>query len=446
MAKRSLEVLLVDDDVAVLNALERVLRALPLRITRFSDPREALARCRQQQFQVVLSDQRMPWMQGTELLQEIARLQPDSTRLILSGYADFDQIIAAFNQGTIQQFLQKPWDDQQLISLLNKLCSERLPSSSEEEAQLFNGMLSGDAVMQNLFCQIPRIALANAPVFIHGETGTGKELVARAIHAESTRSEGPFVAVNCANFSEQLMEAELFGHKKGAFTSATADRDGLLSEADGGTLFLDEVTTLPMPLQAKLLRVLQERNFRPVGSNRVVSFDAQIVSASSTALAEAVAQGNFRSDLQYRLGVLPLQLPPLCQRGDDPVRLLMLFLQQLDPKRQFRLSEGMAACLLQHRWPGNVRELYNLAQYLCAMTDSELLQRHMLPEYWSQDVIAADAVSGLPHKIQLDLQKLEAEQLEALLNEHENNRSALARTLGVSRMSLWRRMKALQLS
>jgi len=446
MAEPLLKLLLVDDDAAVLNALERILRGLPLQISRCTDPLEALAWCQQQTFQLVISDQRMPRMQGTELLAEIAQLQPDSSRVILSGYADFDSIIDAFNQGTIQQFLQKPWDDQQLVGLVARHCQAWLPAKDSARVRLFNGMLSGDATMLKLFQRIPKLAQANAPVFIHGETGTGKELVAQAIHAESTRAEGPFVAVNCANFSEQLMEAELFGHKKGAFTNATSDREGLLSEADGGTLFLDEVTTLPLPLQAKLLRVLQERNFRPVGSNRVISFDAQIVSASSTDLAVAVAAGDFRSDLQYRLGVLPLSLPPLRHRGEDPVRILLHFLRQLDPQREFRLGAELEQQLLQHPWPGNIRELFNLAQYLCAMSDRDLLEPAMLPEHWKMQEATVPLSTELPLKVQLDLQQLDEVQLRTLLDEHDNNRSALARTLGVSRMSLWRRMKALALS
>jgi len=203
------------------------------------------------------------------------------------------------------------------------------PGLSSEEAILFQGMVSGDITMHAVFDKIERAASANVPVFIHGETGTGKELAARACHSASKNASKPFVAVNCANFSEELMESQLFGHRRGAFTGANTDQPGLLESAGEGTIFLDEVTTLSLPLQAKLLRVLQEREFTPVGSHKSKAFSARIVSASSTSLVDAVTTGKFREDLLYRLGVISLDLPPLRNRNSDKCRLALYFLNQI---------------------------------------------------------------------------------------------------------------------
>ncbi len=440
------KLLLVDDDIGVLGALRRKFRALEVSVSVESDVLKALHRCQSEQFDLIISDQRMPQMEGTEFLREIRHLQRGARCILLSGYCDFDAVTLAFNEGTIDQFIAKPWDDAQLLSCVRQLLGESVPLAAG--SQLFHQMLSAAPVMHGCFEQIRRIASANAPVFIYGETGTGKELAATAIHAESFRHGGPFVAVNCANFSEQLMESELFGHKKGAFTHAVSDRKGLLAEADGGTLFLDEVTTLPLELQARLLRVLQEREYRPVGDNNVYSFDVQLVSASSTRLSDAVAQGLFRADLQYRLEVLPLELPPLQARGDDAVLLFEYFLQQLEPTRKWLLAAETARYLRNHSFPGNVRQLYNIAQYTAAMAQQaqvtpQDLPTHLMTVRPGQPQMTREAVDD--GKSEWVLDELDGPQLLALLAEHNDNRTATAATLGVSRMTLWRRMTALDL-
>lgn len=442
------KLLLVDDDIGVLNALKRQLRALKLDITAELDVTAAIEHCQQQRYDLILSDQRMPEMEGTRFLKEVRGLQPSARCVLLSGYSDFDEVTEAFNQGVIDQFIAKPWDNGQLQASIRQLLGQDAPRASG--CQRFHGMLSGDEVMLQRFDQIRRIACANAPVFIFGETGTGKELAAQAIHKESYRADQPFVAVNCANFSEQLMESELFGHKKGAFTHAVADRRGLLAEADGGTLFLDEVTTLPMELQARLLRVLQEREYRPVGDNRLFSFDIQLISASSTRLIDAVSQGQFRPDLQYRLEVIPLDLPPLRERGEDPVILFERFLQQLAPGKRWQLQSETAAMLRHCAFPGNVRQLYNIAQYTAAMATGPSVTPRDLPQHLLQsggEAIAEVAATqaAVEPATALELDTMDAEALSELLQAHNNNRTATASTLGVSRMTLWRKMTALGL-
>ena len=243
--------------------------------------------------------------------------------------------------------------------------------------------------MYRLFERITKSARANIPIFISGETGTGKELVARACHAESPRKSQPFIAVNCANFNEHLIESQLFGHKKGAFTGATAEHHGLFAACQQGTLFLDEVTTLPLPMQAKLLRVIQEREFSPVGSHQTYPFAAQLLTASSTTLAEAVERGQFREDLYYRLNVIPITLPLLRDRGEDVVVMAEHFLQvfaRLEQK-SFQGFNGSAKLFLrQYHWPGNVRQLENLIHNIVVMTDHKIIDSGPLQSALEGDV------------------------------------------------------------
>ena len=451
--RRMKKLLIVDDDIGVLNALRRRLRRLQLDITAEGDVNQAIALCQQVQFDLIICDQRMPAMLGTDFLREVRLLQPHASRILLSGHSDFDSVTQAFNDGIIDKFIAKPWDDTQLMHTVQALLGEE--TQSPESQQVFHQMLSCDSAMHRLFGQISRIASANAPVFVFGETGTGKELVARAIHQESYRRDAPFVAVNCANFNEQLMESELFGHKKGAFTHAVSDRAGLLAEADGGTLFLDEVTTLPLDLQAKLLRVLQEREYRPVGGNQPVSFDVQLISASSTRLSDAVADGAFRADLEYRLEVIPLSLPPLRERHEDILLLFEHYLQELAPERSFTLAPDTQQKLLSYSFPGNVRQLYNMAQYTAAMSEQSLIKPddlplHLMAESSSVDTETVEAALktetlNVEPANKPALEHMGADELAQLLANHNNNRTATATALGISRMTLWRRMSALGL-
>ncbi|MCH7478562.1 MAG: sigma-54-dependent Fis family transcriptional regulator [SAR324 cluster bacterium] len=249
----------------------------------------------------------------------------------------------------------------------------------------FHGILTGDPAMLVLFEQIRRVARQDVPVFITGETGSGKEMAAKALHSEGRRSGKPFVALNCANLTEPLLESQLFGHRKGAFTGATADQRGLLAEAEGGILFLDEVTEIPLALQAKLLRVLQEREYTPLGSTRPISFDILIVSAAQTPLREAVEAGRFRPDLQYRLHVIPLVLPPLRARSDDRVLLFDRFLRSAFKAQRGetpipRVSPEVWQVIRHYQWPGNVRELQNVCAYVVAMTSGPEITVEFLPE------------------------------------------------------------------
>jgi len=370
-------ILIVDDEPEVLSALVRCLHRLGLNIEHFSSPVLALEYTEYNRPDLVISDHRMPGMTGSEMLKVMKEKWSGIQCILLSAYHDFDAVAEAFNQQVIDQYINKPWDNDELRFIVRKAIKSVMPEEVISEAHdtglsQVHGMLGSDKSMHIVFERISKAATANIPVFITGETGTGKELVARACHLESFRKSHPFIAVNCANFTENLMESQLFGHNKGAFTGATGKQVGLFATAGEGTLFLDEVTTLPLALQAKLLRVLQEREYAPLGTHTLQPFHAQIVTASSTRLADAVDQGEFRDDLYYRLNVISIELPPLRQRGEDILLLADYFLEQLNSheEKSFNaFTDEAKTLLLNFRWPGNVRQLKNLLHSIIILND-----------------------------------------------------------------------------
>jgi len=387
-------ILLVDDDKPVLSSLIRCLARLEVNLVDFTCPQRALEYATNNRPDLVISDQRMPLMTGSEMLAKIKALWPDVQTIILSGYSDINSFSDAIDRRIIDRFISKPWDNNELRMIASAALREQglfgiSAEMKSSQATDFHGMISINPAMYRLFERITKSARANIPIFISGETGTGKELVARACHAESPRKSQPFIAVNCANFNEHLIESQLFGHKKGAFTGATAEHHGLFAACQQGTLFLDEVTTLPLPMQAKLLRVIQEREFSPVGSHQTYPFAAQLLTASSTTLAEAVERGQFREDLYYRLNVIPITLPLLRDRGEDVVVMAEHFLQvfaRLEQK-SFQGFNGSAKLFLrQYHWPGNVRQLENLIHNIVVMTDHKIIDSGPLQSALEGDV------------------------------------------------------------
>ena len=290
--------------------------------------------------------------------------------------------------------------------------------------------------MQILFEKICKAAKTDASIYISGETGVGKELVARAIHAESARAKEPFIAVNVANFSSELIESQLFGHKKGAFTGALSNSVGLLQAAKKGTLFLDEVACLTPSTQAKLLRVLQERQYYPVGDVNLQPFLASVISASNLTLEEAIKQHQFREDLRYRLEVIPLRVPPLRDRREDIILLFKNFLEQISGSNNWKISRSLKSKLIDHQWPGNVRELENCARFAAAMATGQELKLSDLPE---------SVQSTLEFQIAKKSSMLNAEIISEALVSNRGNRTETAQYLGISRMTLWRKIKAYNL-
>jgi len=462
--------LLLDDDENVLKSLSRLLRSEGYAVSQFSDPKEALIQCTARKFDLIISDQRMPGMDGTEFFSRIAPLHPHSRRVLISGYSDFEAVTDAFNDNIIHRFVVKPWDNDQLKTLIAEQLSEyKEGEESEPETKIepnslvpekaslrpnddisFHGIVTSDPLVHQQIEIIKRAASSEAPFFINGETGTGKELIARAIHLESDRSAQPFVALNCANLTESLLESQLFGHRKGAFTGADKDQKGLLAEADKGTLFLDEVTEIPLALQAKLLRVLQEREYSPLGETKGIPFDVKIISASSLSLEQAVIDGKFREDLRYRLEVMPINLPPLRVRGEDKSILFDYFLQnQLSRhgRKEMQIDEKVYLCVDAYHWPGNVRELVNVCTYVAALAsdeDDKVSIDKLPPALRSATSLrpVPEANSAVEAQVQVTKKPaLNKESLQLAITQFNGHRESIASHFGISRMTLWRRMK-----
>ena len=304
--------------------------------------------------------------------------------------------------------------------------------SNLDKSVFFHGILSCNPKMHELFETICKAAKTDASIYISGETGVGKELVARAIHAQSPRADQPFIAVNVANFSSDLLESQLFGHKKGAFTGAHNDSKGLLKAAENGTLFLDEVACLASNTQAKLLRVLQEKQFYPVGDVRLQSFSACVISASNLSLEDAIKQQQFREDLRYRLEVIPLLVPPLRERKDDIILLFEHFLSHASTREHWIIGSDLKSKLINYSWPGNVRELENCAKFTAAMSNSEELLLANLP-----NSIQTALKKDIPQQLISD----EVKKITQALIQNCSNKTKTAKQLGISRMTLWRKMK-----
>lgn len=466
--------LILDDDDHVLKSLARLLRSKNHSIACFTDPQEALIQCGLQEYDLVLSDQRMPDMEGTEFFYQLAQIYPATRRVLISGYADFGSVTDAFNDGLIHKFVVKPWNNELLIQLINeqlKIKGEGEASSltpttlvpskavvKESSPDSYHGIITQDLAFKQQLKVIKKAASSDAPFFIHGETGTGKEMIARAIHLESDRSERKFVALNCANLTGSLLESQLFGHAKGAFTSADSDQKGLLAEAEGGTLFLDEVTEIPIGLQAKLLRVLQEKEYTPVGKTMTVPFDVKIISASSTSLKKAVEEERFREDLRYRLEVIPIALSPLRARVKDKRMLFDHFLTNQLARHgceDLPVEEKVYECIEKYDWPGNVRELVNVCTYIAALLDSDdtCIDMGSLP----QVVRNARATPGshlsesttediAPRSPVLRSRAITKENLGQAIEEFHGHRDSIAQHFGVSRMTLWRKIKQFDLA
>ncbi len=433
-------------------------------------------------------------MFGVNFLENLMQVQPDIRRILISGYSDFQDVVDAFNTGVIHKFIVKPWDNAVLINLVEEQLgyqnAKRRHSDDQENAAVlakqkitdndnpevispgaelieFHGIVTADKELQRQLTFITKVASSDAPFYINGETGTGKELVAKAIHEESRRAAGPFIAVNCANLTKDLLESQLFGHKKGAFTGANTDQVGLLASADGGTLFLDEVVEIPIELQAKLLRVLQEKEYTPIGETRPVPFDCQIISASAVSLADAVAANAFREDLRFRLEVMVIMLPPLRMRGSDISFLFNYFLGKEIERQNVdidEIDEEVYNYITSYSWPGNVREMVNVCTYIVAMANAfsgsitvDCLPRNAFSAHLStsetsmsrtdtsnspspDDVIveASAPFISVPKKINKSI-------LQDALEKADGNRSSAAKLLGVSRMTLYRKLKEFDL-
>ncbi len=444
-------ILVIDDDRALCELLEETLARRGHRVWSALCAREATEILLREEIDVVLTDLNMPGPSGIEFCAELHANRPDLPVVIMTAFGSLETAIAALRAGAYD-FVTKPVDCDLLGFTLERALQHR---QMQERIRLLKAQvrrrgtedeLSGDSpALQTIREQISRIADLETSILISGESGTGKELVARALHRQSRRREGPFVAINCAALPETLLESELFGHLRGAFTDARESRRGLFLEAAGGTLFLDEIGELPLALQPKLLRVLEERKVRPLGGSREIDCDVRIVAASHRDLAEAVCAGSFRADLYYRLNVIQLELPPLRARGNDILLLAQGFIRELAGrlgKSVTGLAEPAAARLLAYHWPGNVRELRNVIERALALTRHDRITVEDLPDHIRHPRSEAPPLAGSADPAALPtLAEMERRYIDQVLDQVGGNQTLAARILGIDRKTLYRKLK-----
>ncbi len=381
-------ILVVDDDQGLLQLLKMRLTAMGFAVTACATGEEAIDVAKREVFDLAVTDLRLPDRDGLTVMEELLLIHPSLPILILTAHGSIPNAVEAMQKGAYG-YLTKPFDDREFKIVIGKALAQQRMSREIERlrslvAELYGleNVVARSAKMRTLLQQVARIAETDATVCLSGETGTGKEVIARVIHCNSPRARGPFVALNCSAIPETLFESELFGHVKGAFTGAQYAKRGLFQSAAGGTLFLDEVSEMPLALQAKLLRALQEREVLEVGAERPTKIDARIIIATNKDLEQAVRAGTFREDLYYRIQVVPLVVPPLRERRDDVPPLAQHFLKQ-STKRMRKdirgfLPEAMQKLML-HRWPGNVRELENTIEKAVVLSTQDMITADLLP-------------------------------------------------------------------
>jgi two-component system response regulator HydG len=443
-------VLIVDDDQSMAETLTKAMTRRGFVVTSRTSGSEALHLLEEQDFDVVVTDLHMEGMSGLALCERIVANRPDVPVVMITAFGSLDTAVGAIRAGAYD-FVTKPFDVEALrLTLTRAVQHRRLRDEVTRlrqvvsEARGVNEMIGSSAPMQKLRDLIERLAEADAALLITGESGTGKELVAHALHQRGRSSRGPFVAINCAAIPEALLESELFGHVKGAFTDARTPRQGLFLKANGGTLFLDEIGEMPLGIQPKLLRVLQERTVRPVGGDQEIPYEARVITATNRDLEVEVTERRFREDLFYRINVLRIDVPSLRARGTDVLVLAQHFLKQFSEqsrKAVVGLSPAVAEKLMAYAWPGNVRELQNCIERGVALTRFGELTVDDLPEkihrYRSDDL----GVPGVGPAEVLTIDEVERRYITRILKQLDGNKTMAAELLGLDRRTLYRKLE-----
>jgi DNA-binding NtrC family response regulator len=439
--------MLVDDEVNLCRSLGRALARPDVSIATFTRPAEALEALGREAYALALVDLMMPEMTGLDFLREVKRITPDTLVVIMTAYATIQTAVEAMRLGAFD-YLQKPFNNEEARQHVERAIQHyRLRQENRNlRDQLasrygMSNMIGVSAAMQEVFRIVERVASSSATVLITGESGTGKELIARALHTQSTRATGPFVAINCGAIPSELLESELFGYEKGAFTGAHGSKKGLVEQADGGTLFLDEISEMLPRLQVKLLRVLQEREVQRVGGDRAIKVDVRVIAATNAELTGRIAAGEFRADLYYRLNVVSLRLPALRERADDILPLAHHFLRKHDSGGRLVGIDSLAAQILRsYPWPGNVRELENVIQRATLLAQGEQVTVGDLPPELNNGAATEPAPVAIGKSFGEARDEFERYYIVECLRRHQGNVSRAAREAGLQRQNFYQKL------
>jgi two-component system, NtrC family, nitrogen regulation response regulator NtrX len=442
-------ILVVDDEKGVQSSLKGILVDVGFDAHCVSSGEECLGAIAKREFAVVLLDIWLPGMDGLQVLEQIRKAAPATSVIMISGHASIETAVRATKLGAFD-FIEKPLSlEKTLLVVKNALHQRQLETENralKEQIRQTYVMIGDSVPMQALRQQIEFAAPTNGRVLLYGENGTGKELVARLVHLRSQRREQPFIEMNCAAIPEELVESELFGHVKGSFTGASEDKEGKFSQADGGTLFLDEVGDMSSKTQAKVLRVLEEQRFTPVGGNASLQVDVRVIASTNKDLEKEIELGNFREDLYYRLNVIPFQLPPLRERKEDIAALTRYFLDDFArryTKKSPTLTRKAMEVLENYPWPGNVRELRNIMERLVIMTPHARLDVFDLPDSILRRTVLHEVEPDEPGSLQSAREKFERGFILQKLAENKGSVSRTAQALEIERSNLYRKMRQL---
>lgn len=450
MTKSAAKILLVDDDDSLRRVLEFQLMEAGYTVVSESDGREALKLFSAEQFDCLITDWRMPKMTGSQVVQQATAISSEIPIVVITAFGDVDTAVEAMRGGAFD-FITKPFNRQDILLTVEKALkygralaeNRRLRRQVHEEFRIEN-VIGTSEKMRQVFDLVERVSKTNVTVLIEGESGTGKELIAKGIHFSGTRKDGPFIAINCAAIPETLIEAELFGYKKGAFTGAVGESKGKFEEADGGTLFLDEISTMPLQSQTRLLRVLQEQEVTRLGENTPRKVDVRIIAATNETLPELIKENTFREDLYYRLAVVPITIPPLRERRKDIPILTEHFVTRSALKHGVKppkIERDVFKIFFDHPWMGNVRELENLVERMVVLSDGDALTLDDVPTTVKNPLpVNGKLWFSLPSD-PINLDELEREIIRISLQRHDGNQSQTSRYLGITRSALIYRMQ-----
>ncbi len=454
----AIKILVIDDDDSGRLALTMLLRSAGYEVTSAATGMSALDLIDREQYQVIVSDLFLPDKSGLDILQNVHKVSPGTEVIVVTGHASAQTAVRAMKEGAFD-YITKPIDFDELKIVVSKalekqkLLSENMYLRRQLQGRFeFSNIIGTSPVMNLLFERMNRIVKSDSSVLVSGESGTGKELVARALHYNGPRKDRPFIAVNCSAIPEALLESELFGHMRGAFTGAVKDKPGKFEAANHGTIFLDEIGTLPLHLQVKLLRVLQEHEIERVGSNKTVKLHVRVISATNSDLENMVKRGEFREDLYYRLNVIPLHLPPLRERQQDIMHLTSFFLEKqcrLMGRAPCSISKQALEALEQYSWPGNVRELENLIERMIVLTDAAVITVEDIPAKIIGEKRSGEALSVTMPSQGVDLvatvSRIEQSLISQALESAGGVKARAAALLGINRTTLVEKIKRLNI-